>query len=256
MLLSLLKTIIGFALIFVSLYTTVFVYADVPAYNFIFHLPSLFLVIGVVIGVSLLLVEYRDIGRFFRFLFFYSVSKEKKKTLNSEAKFEEFLNIYVNESPQALTTFVKENDYPHIWQIIATKLEIRVPISDIKQIMNYKIRKIVGRLDEDTTTLRQLSALAPAIGMFGSVLGLIRLLADMSDFSTLGSNMSLALVTTLYGIFIGNVIFVPLARYVEKRKYMSIKNHENITYWLSILDAKKPAFYLKNSLREITSEEN
>lgn len=184
----------------------------------------------------------------------YSVSSEKKKSLVSEQKFEEMLDIYSQQGSQAFTQFVNENNLPHIWKIVAAKLELKVPIPHIKKILDYKIRNIVSKLDQDIITLRQMSALAPAVGMFGSVLGLIRLLANMKDFASLGSNMSLALITTLYGIFLGNIIFVPIARHIEKRKFMSIKNHENVTYWLTAVEENKPSFYLKHRLREITSD--
>ncbi|MBP9707192.1 MAG: MotA/TolQ/ExbB proton channel family protein [Oligoflexales bacterium] len=256
MLVSLFKSSLASILISSSLYTSLFVFDGIAVTNTIVHYPSLILVVGCLIGVSLFLLEWRDYPRFFSFLFTYSVGQERNRSSISESRFEEMLNLYIKEGPQSLSNFIKENNLPYIWQIVATKLEIKVPINDIKNILTYKIRQIVAKLDQDIVTLRQLSALAPAFGLLGTVLGLIRLLGNMTDFSSLGTNMSLALITTLYGIFLGNLVFVPIARQVEKRKHMGIKNHENIIYWLSALEDNKPSFYLKNKLRKITSDES
>ena len=76
------------------------------------------------------------ISRFFDFMFTYSVGGEKRKSINSEEKFEDMLNTYIKEGPQALSNFVKESDLPYIWKIVATKLEIKVPVGDIKNILS------------------------------------------------------------------------------------------------------------------------
>lgn len=255
MFVSFFKTALALAIILLSLYSAVFVFHGVPVVGFIVHYPAFILVFGSVLGVSLMLVEWRDYPRFLRFLFSYSVGSERLKSSISEERFEEMLNIYIKNGPQALSLFVKQNNLPYIWQIVAAKLEIKVPVDDIKNILTYKIRQIIAKLEQDGITLRQLSALGPALGMLGTVLGLIGMLANMTDFSSLGPNMSLALIATLYGLFLGNIVFIPLARQVEKRKHMSIKNHENIIYWLSTLDDNKPSFYLKNKLRKIANDD-
>ncbi len=53
---------------------------------------------------------------------------------------------------------------------------------------------------------------APAMGMIGTVLGLIKLLADMHDFDKLGAGMAIALLTTLYGLVLGHVVYLPIAK--------------------------------------------
>ncbi len=253
---SVLRTILGLSTVFLSLYLSIFVFEHLPIYGFVLHLPSAMLIFGLLIGISLMLVDFKDIARFFKFFFSYSASKRKEKSKISEERFEEMLNIYMNEGSQGLSRYVKEHDLPYIWQVVATKLEIKVPIHDIKNILNYKIRQVVARLDQDIAMMKQLSVLSPAVGMFGTVLGLIKLLANMNDFASLGPNMSLALVATLYGIFCANVVFVPLGRRVEQRKFMTIKDHENVMYWLTAVEDNKPSFYLKNKLRAITGTDS
>ncbi len=252
---SFLKSLIGIVVVGLSIYLSVFVYTNIKPTSTVLHYPSALLVMGCLIGISFFLVDFIDYGRFFGFFFAYSVTREKQRTFFSETIFEEMLNLYLKEGPQSFTQYVKSHNLPHIWQIVATKLEIKVPIDDIKTILDYKIRKIVGKLDYDISVVRQLAVLAPSFGLLGTVIGLIKMLLNMNDFNSLGANMALALITTLYGIIIGNLFFIPIAVQIEKRKDMSIKNHENIDYWLSTLEDKKPSFYLKNKLRDLTKED-
>ncbi len=58
---------------------------------------------------------------------------------------------------------------------------------------------------------------APAFGMIGTLIGLINMLRTLDDPSTIGPNMSVALVTTFYGSVLANVIFLPLAQKLKGR---------------------------------------
>ena len=52
---------------------------------------------------------------------------------------------------------------------------------------------------------------APAFGMVGTLLGLVQMLSSMSDPASIGPSMAVALLTTLYGAVIANLIALPLA---------------------------------------------
>ena len=63
--------------------------------------------------------------------------------------------------------------------------------------------------------------LGPAWGMIGTLVGLINMLADLNDMASVGPNMAVALVTTLYGSLIANWLCVPIAN-----KLKLINNNE------------------------------
>jgi len=52
---------------------------------------------------------------------------------------------------------------------------------------------------------------APAFGMIGTLIGLIQMMANMSDPSQIGPQMAVALLTTFYGAVLANLIFLPMA---------------------------------------------
>jgi chemotaxis protein MotA len=59
---------------------------------------------------------------------------------------------------------------------------------------------------------------APAMGMIGTLIGLVNMLATMEDPSTIGASMAVALLTTLYGAIIANIIALPIADKLRLRK--------------------------------------
>ena len=66
------------------------------------------------------------------------------------------------------------------------------------------------RLAEGKRVFKALGDSAPAFGMIGTLVGLVQMLANMDDPSTIGPSMAIALLTTLYGALISNVICLPL----------------------------------------------
>jgi chemotaxis protein MotA len=57
--------------------------------------------------------------------------------------------------------------------------------------------------------------LAPAMGMIGTLIGLVAMLGNMADPKAIGPAMATALLTTLYGAFLANVLFQPMFNKLE-----------------------------------------
>lgn len=64
---------------------------------------------------------------------------------------------------------------------------------------------------------RQMGAMAPAFGMVGTLIGLVDMLRSMDDPTQIGPAMSVALVCTLYGAVLANLVFLPIANKLEFR---------------------------------------
>jgi chemotaxis protein MotA len=59
--------------------------------------------------------------------------------------------------------------------------------------------------------LEFMGAAAPAFGMIGTLIGLVTMLRNLSSPDQIGAGMAVALLTTFYGAFVANLIFIPLA---------------------------------------------
>jgi chemotaxis protein MotA len=71
-----------------------------------------------------------------------------------------------------------------------------------------------------------LGGYAPTMGMVGTVIGLINMLQNLSDPSQLGAGMSVALLTTLYGVIFANLIYLPVGAKLERLHNAEMETRE------------------------------
>lgn len=64
--------------------------------------------------------------------------------------------------------------------------------------------------------LRTLTRLSPALGMAGTVISLMKVMQELGDTDSIGGSLGLALSSTLYGIMMANLLFLPLTLKLEK----------------------------------------
>lgn len=73
--------------------------------------------------------------------------------------------------------------------------------------------------------LRRLGEVAPAMGLIGTIIGLVRMLGSLDDVAAIGPAMAIALLTTFYGLILAQMVFLPLAakaeRYVGETRVMN-----------------------------------
>ena len=91
----------------------------------------------------------------------------------------------------------------------------------VRGILETELVSIEGRHKDKIGFWETLGSMGPAWGMIGTLVGLINMLADLNDMASVGPNMAVALVTTLYGSLIANWLCVPIAN-----KLKLINNNE------------------------------
>ena len=93
----------------------------------------------------------------------------------------------------------------------------------VRAILETELTCIEERHKKVITFWEIMSAMGPAWGMIGTLIGLINMLKHMDDVSSVGPNMSVALVTTMYGSMLANWIALPVANKLK------VNNSEEIT---------------------------
>jgi chemotaxis protein MotA len=81
----------------------------------------------------------------------------------------------------------------------------------IEDMLNKDIRLTLQRHTTGQNVFKSMGDAAPAFGMIGTLIGLVQMLASMEDPSSIGPAMAVALLTTLYGAVIANLVCLPLA---------------------------------------------
>ncbi|MDY6934251.1 MAG: motility protein A [Spirochaetota bacterium] len=85
----------------------------------------------------------------------------------------------------------------------------------VRRIMETELENIMSRHDEMRKIFEDWALFAPAFGMIGTLMGLILMLVNIEDKSAIGPGMSAALITTLYGAIVANLIMQPIANKLE-----------------------------------------
>lgn len=81
----------------------------------------------------------------------------------------------------------------------------------IRESMNKEREQELARLQEGQRVMKAIGDAAPAFGMIGTLVGLVQMLGAMDDPSKIGPSMAIAILTTLYGAIIANIIALPLS---------------------------------------------
>lgn len=79
----------------------------------------------------------------------------------------------------------------------------------IRDLMELELTQMQSRHMTNINMMMSWSALAPGFGMMGTVIGLVNMLSNLEDSSSIGPNMAMALITTLYGSVIANITIMP-----------------------------------------------
>lgn len=111
----------------------------------------------------------------------------------------------------------------------------------IEEIMTDDIIILKKRMSNAKSVFQELGDATPAFGMIGTVIGLIVIMANLSDPSKIGPGLAVALVTTLYGAAAANIIFIPIAKKLKFLGGEEVRNFKIIkTGVISILEGHNP----------------
>jgi chemotaxis protein MotA len=87
----------------------------------------------------------------------------------------------------------------------------------VKNLLETDLYQTVDRHDSGVKIFRVMADLAPAMGMIGTLVGLVAMLSNMDDPKAIGPAMAVSLLTTLYGAVIANMVAIPMANKLELR---------------------------------------
>ncbi|MCB9094931.1 MAG: MotA/TolQ/ExbB proton channel family protein [Halobacteriovoraceae bacterium] len=110
---------------------------------------------------------------------------------------------------------------------------------EIETFFNAKIADEYQIRERYVDLLLKGSTVAPGLGLFGTVMGLIGVLSTLSDPSQIGPSMSLALMTTAYGAGLGSLVFIPMAGRLEQHNFTFLEIHQQMLSKLKILVSRE-----------------
>lgn len=90
------------------------------------------------------------------------------------------------------------------------------PADDVEAMMHQEIAATAARHQKAAGVLRKAGEVSPAMGLIGTLIGLVQMLGNLENPETIGPSMAVALLTTFYGAILANVVFNPLAAKLER----------------------------------------
>ncbi|EAR21543.1 flagellar motor protein PomA [Nitrococcus mobilis] len=87
----------------------------------------------------------------------------------------------------------------------------------VKKVLGQEIDLTMARDEQGEQVFRAIGDVAPAMGMIGTLIGLVQMLSNMADPKQIGPAMAVALLTTLYGAVLANSVAIPIADKLANR---------------------------------------
>ncbi|PPD32105.1 MAG: flagellar motor protein PomA [Methylomonas sp.] len=207
-------TLFGFLLAVIIITAAILVGGDIMLF---IDLPSVLIVVGGTFGASLIRLSLTD--------FLRSFGVASRAFINKQTD----PNLLIEEAV-LLSEMARKNGLLSLESIEITdsfmKKGVRLCVDGynpafVQSLLQQDIDLMVSRNEVGQSMWKGVADLAPAMGMIGTLVGLVQMLSNMSDPSAIGPAMAVALLTTLYGAVIANVFALPMID-----KLASVQNYE------------------------------
>ncbi|MFG6148248.1 flagellar motor protein MotP [Halobacillus sp. B23F22_1] len=202
-------TPIGITLGFIMVMFGILTNAGLDGVTSFIQVSSIVIVLGGLIAALLVNFNVNEVKLTFR------VVREAFK--KSDMNIKELIQLFVRLSERArregllaLEAELEEVEDPYIKKGILLAVDGIEP-EVINDILSAEITALEERHYKGRTIIEKAGEFAPAWGMIGTLIGLVLMLQSLTDPETLGPKMAVALLTTLYGTLLANLVFLPMA---------------------------------------------
>ncbi len=171
--------------------------------------PSAFVVIGGAIAATLIACPLKDFFSVFKVVLKVFLNRAENVTTIIDQL---VILAEVARKDGLLALESKLADIEH--KFIKLGIQMAVdgsPPEVIEDILRTELDSVASRHSLGKGLMDTMGRYAPAYGMIGTLMGLIMMLSNMSDPSSIGKGMAVALITTLYGAIVSNAVFLPFA---------------------------------------------
>lgn len=178
------------------------------------NIPSILIVLG---GTMMVVMIKFTIGQFFG-AFGVAARAFMFKLESPEELIEQIVNlanIARKEGMLALESEEISNDF------LNSGVQMLIDGSDrevINTVMTKELQQTIDRHKWGAKVFSATGDVAPAMGMIGTLIGLVQMLSNMDDPKAIGPAMAVALLTTLYGAMLANMVALPIADKLDLRK--------------------------------------
>jgi chemotaxis protein MotA len=186
------------------------------------NIPGLMIVFGGALAACLMAFQLKDVIAAFKAAMFV-ITGDKMEPNAMVQTMCDLCTVTRKSGLVALSKMKFEEDFLRkAANLIAdgTKEEV------IRDALTIEIDAMKSRHAVIQDVFMKLAAYSPAFGMIGTLIGLVQMLANLSDPAAVGPAMAVALLTTLYGTMFANMLFNPIAAKLQSRTMTEVMNLE------------------------------
>ena len=203
------------------------------------NIPSILIVVGGTVAATLVgytLSDFLGVFKTAMKVFIFKIEKPE----NIIANLVEISNKARKGGLLSIEGDIQTTPDPYLAQALQMTVD-GVKTGDISAIMQKKMSLTKKGLDTGANMFASMGAYAPAFGMIGTLIGLVQMLANLDDPSSIGPKMAVAMITTFYGAIMANLFFLPMSDKLAGRNEEEITNM-NIIFEgiLSIREGEHP----------------
>lgn len=122
-------------------------------------------------------------------------------------------------------------------------------VEEIRHNLMARINAHQSHMHLAANLFENMSKLCPGVGMIGTLLGLIGMMANLSDPSKLGSGMAMAMITTLYGLLVGTVLYGPWSEKIALEAEKSLETDLLVLEGIIGIKGKKSSIHFKDIVK-------
>lgn len=191
------------------------------------NIPGLMIVAGGTLGSTMINYPLPDIFKVIKVVknaFFH-------KKFTAHGLISDFVSLAGTarrEGILALESGIKDMNDEFMQKGLQLSIDGLEPTS-IRDILNTEIISIQDRHKLGAEIFTTLGTFAPAMGMIGTLIGLVQMLQTMDDPSSIGPSMAVALLTTFYGSVMANIVCLPIAGKLKNRSSEEVMMKELMT---------------------------
>ena len=201
--------------------------------------PSLIMVCGGTVAVTMMAFRMDDLKILVKVIMRSYLFKLPTPAQEIE-RILEYANLARKEGLLALETKVEELDDEFFAKGVQLVID-GFAADTVRDIMDLDLQWQNQRHSSGKKMLDSMGSMAPAFGMIGTLVGLVKMLANLDDPSSIGAGMAVALVTTFYGAVVANTMFIPLSGKLDVRaKEESLLRELMIEGVVAIQSGEKP----------------
>jgi len=216
------------------------------------NIPSILIVVGGTVAAVLIGYPMGDVLGMFKAgmkVFMFKIEKPEDIITNLV----EISNKARKGGLLSIEGDIQSTPDPYLAQALQMTVD-GVKTGDIAQIMQKQMQLTKKSLDTGADVFSSMGSYAPAFGMIGTLIGLVQMLANLDDPSSIGPKMAVAMITTFYGAVMANLFFIPMSDKLTGRAEEEITNM-NIIFEgiLSIREGEHPKL-MEDKLKVYLSE--